>query len=245
MPFRRWTFGFLLTGGLVAALLAETACSSSAQDPKKTVNPSDVEKVERLLAARKEYQTALEQLRTQYIATGDMERTKWAEEELIQYHRINKQAFRLELDVPPPTLQAGYNIKEANELYRQAMTYKDKGWNTDYIDNQRRAELLLQQLLTQYPQSSRISDTAYQLGDIYESKAFKQYRRSGAYYERCFQWNKHTHLDARLRAARVYDKQLLERNRAIELYKEVTTHETDAKQIDEAGKRLAELSGGK
>jgi tetratricopeptide (TPR) repeat protein len=245
MPFRRWTFGFLLTGGLVAAIVAETACSSSAQDPKKTVNPSDVEKVERLLAARKEYQTALEQLRTQYIATGDMERTKWAEEELIQYHRINKQAFRLELDVPPPTLQAGYNIKEANELYRQAMTYKDKGWNTDYIDNQRRAELLLQQLLTQYPQSSRISDTAYQLGDIYESKAFKQYRRSGAYFERCFQWNKHTHLDARLRAAHVYDKQLLERNRAIELYKEVTTHETDAKQIDEARKRLAELSGGK
>jgi tetratricopeptide (TPR) repeat protein len=245
MPFRRWTFGFLLTGGLVAAILVETACSSSAQDPKKAVNPSDVEKVERLLAARKEYQTALEQLRTQYIATGDMERTKWAEEELIQYHRINKQAFRLELDVPPPTLQAGYNIKEANELYRQAMTYKDRGWNTDYIDNQRRAELLLQQLLTQYPQSSRISDTAYQLGDIYESKAFKQYRRSGAYYERCFQWNKHTHLDARLRAARVYDRQLLERNRAIELYKEVTTHETDAKQIDEAGKRLAELSGGK
>jgi tetratricopeptide (TPR) repeat protein len=245
MPFRRWTFGFLLTGGLVAAIVAETACSSSAQDPKKTVNPSDVEKVERLLAARKEYQTALEQLRTQYIATGDMERTKWAEEELIQYHRINKQAFRLEMVVPPPTLQAGYNIKEANELYRQAMTYKDKGWNTDYIDNQRRAELLLQQLLTQYPQSSRISDTAYQLGDIYESKAFKQYRLSGAYYERCFQWNKHTHLDARLRAARVYDKQLLERNRAIDLYKEVTTHETDAKQIDEARKRLAELSGGK
>ncbi|MFL5241631.1 MAG: tetratricopeptide repeat protein [Gemmataceae bacterium] len=244
MPFR-CMLEYLVMGGLVVVLVAETACSSAAQDPKKAVSPSDVDKVERLLAARKEYQTALEQLRTQYIATGDMERTKWAEEELIQYHRINKQAFRLELDVPPPTLQAGYNIKEANELYRQALTYKDKGWNTDYIDNQRRAELLLQQLLTQYPQSSRISDTAYQLGDIYESKAFKQYRRAGAYYERCFQWNKHTHLDARLRAARVYDKQLLERNRAIELYKEVTTHETDAKQIEEARKRLAELSAAK
>ena len=244
MPYRCFGITFFVAGGLVAVCLADLP-SKNAPDPKKTESVSDVDKVERLLAARKEYQTSLEQLRLHYINTGDMERTKWAEEELVQFHRINKQAYRLELDVPPPTLQAGYNIKEANELYRQAMTYKDKSWGTDYIDNQRRAELLLQQILTQYPQSSRISDTAYQLGDIYESKACKQYRRSGAYFERCFQWNKHTHLDARLRAARVYDKEVLDRNHAIDLYKEVKTHETDPKQIDEAEKRLAELSGRK
>ena len=54
-----------------------------------------------------------------------------------------KQAFILKLDVPPPTLQGTYNIPEANELYRKAMTYKDQGWGTAYIDNQRRSELLL------------------------------------------------------------------------------------------------------
>jgi tetratricopeptide (TPR) repeat protein len=245
MPYRRVGLCLLVAGGLTAFCLADLPSKNATADPKKAESVTDVEKVERLLAARKEYQTSLEQLRLHYIAVGDIERTKWAEEELVQFHRINKQAFRLELDVPPPTLQAGYNIKEANELYRQAMTYKDKGWNTDYIDNQRRAELLLQQILTQYPQSSRISDTAYMLGDIYESKACKQYRRSGAYFERCFQWNKHTHLDARLRAARVYDRQLLDRSHAIDLYKEVDTHETDPKQRAEAEKRLAELSGTK
>ncbi len=52
-------------------------------------------------------------------------------------------------------------------------------------------------------------------------------------------------LDARLRAARLYDKQLMDRNRAAELYREVTTHETDAKRIAEAEKRLVELSGKK
>jgi hypothetical protein len=244
MPCRRFGISLLVAGGLAAVCLADLP-SKNPNNDKKTDSVSDVEKVERLLAARKEYQTSLEQLRLHYITTGDIERTKWAEDELVQFHRINKQAFRLELDVPPPTLQAGYNIKEANELYRQAMTYKDKSWGGDYIDNQRRAELLLQQILTQYPQSSRISDTAYMLGDIYESKACKQYRRSAAYFERCFQWNKHTHLDARMRAARVYDKQLLDRSHAIDLYKEVQTHETDPKQIDEAVKRLAELSGTK
>src|SRR2546423_15637725 len=113
--------------------------------------------------------------------------------------------------------KTAYNISEANELYRRAMTFKDKGWGVDYIDNQRRAELLLQQLLTSYPQSDKIADTAYQLGDIYESKAYHQYRRAAQYFERCFQWNQTTQHDARLRAARLYDTQLMERHRAIDL----------------------------
>jgi TolA-binding protein len=206
---------------------------------------SDIELVERLLASRREYQASLEQLRTHYSLVGDVERTRWAEDELRQFHRISKQAYRLELDVPPPTLQAAYNIPEANELLRKAMLYKDKGWGTDYVDNQRRAELLLQQLLSSYPQSDKIGDSAYQLGDIYESKAYKQYRRAAQYYERCFQWNPNTQLDARLRAARIYDRQLQERGRAIELYREVSSHETDPKRLQEAQKRLADLTGKK
>lgn len=235
---------WLLAGIFVGGVCLARGETQSTGDPKNN-SPSDIDKVNRVLAARKEYQGALEKLRAHYVSTGDMERTRWVEDELIQYHRINKQSYRLELEVGPPTLQAGYNVKEANELYRQAMNYKDKGWGNDYIDNQRRAELLLQQLLALYPESSRISDTAYQLGDLYESRAFRQYRRAGLYFERCYQWNKHTQFDARLRAARIYDHQLLERNRAIELYKEVTTHETDPKEIDEARKRLAELSAGR
>jgi hypothetical protein len=233
----------LVLAGVAAAILAQTG---STPAPKTTATAaSDIKLVERLLAARKEYQASLEQLRAHYVQTGDVERAEWAKDELLQFHRVNKQAYRLELDVPPPTLQAGYNIREANELYRQALLYKDKGWGTDYTDNQRRAELLFQQILTSYPQSSRISDTAYQLGDLYDSKAFKQPRRAAQYFERCFQWNKNTELDARLRAARIYDKELQERNRAVELYREILTHETDTKQIEEAQGRLNDLNGGK
>jgi hypothetical protein len=102
--------------------------------------------------------------------------------------------------------------------------------------------LLLQQLLTLYPQSDKIGDAAYQLGDIYESKAYKQYRRAALYFERCFQWNPTTQFDARMRAARIYDRQLMDRNRSVEIYREITTHETDPSRIAEATKRLAELS---
>jgi TolA-binding protein len=208
---------------------------------KKSAGKGDAELVERLLAARKEYQITLETLRAHYIATGDIERAHWAEDELVQFHRILKHPYHLELDVPPPTLQAAYNVPEANELYRRAMLFKDKGMGTGYIDNQRRAELLFQQLLTNYPQSDKIGKAAYQLGDIYESKAFRQYPRAASYFERCFQWDPKTEFDARLRAARLYDRYLNERARALEIYKEITTHETDAKRIEEANKRLTEL----
>lgn len=220
------------------------AGSTSAPSTAPAGAPSDIELVERLLASRRDYQISLERLRSHYISINDVERSKWAEEELRQFHRIPKQAFRLELDVPPPTLQAAYNIPEANELFRRAMTYKDKGWGTDLIDNQRRAELLFQQILTNFPQSDKIDDTAYQLGDLYEGKAYKQYRRAALYFERCYQWNPNTQFDARLRAARIYDKQLADRIRAQEIYKDITQHEIDPKHLQEANKRLQDLSSG-
>ena len=231
---------------LVAATLLGLASLAVAQAPRAAGPPgaktSDVELVERLLSSRKEYQASLEALRAHYIGQSDLDRARWAEEELIQYHRIPKQAFRLDLDVPPPKLEAAHNYPEANELYRQAMSFKDKGWGTDFVDNQRRAELLFQKLLSNYPQSDKISDTAYQLGDVYESRAYKQYPRAAAYFERCFQWNPKTQFDARMRAARLYERNLNDRNRAIEIYKEVISHETDDKRVEEARKRLADLS---
>lgn len=244
MPQRRWV-------PLVAILALTAWVTVQGQGPppgkgtEKGAFANDLELVEKVLTARREYQKSLEQLRALYLKVGDIEKAKWAEEELRQYHRIPKHAFRLDLDVPPPSLPGNVNVPEANLLYMQAMGYKDKGWGTDYVDNQRRAEILLQKLVSTYPQSDKISDAAFMLGDIYESKAYKQYRRSAMYYERCFQWNPKTQMEARIRAARLYDKSLAERARALELYKEVTTHETDPRRYQEAMKRLGELSSTK
>ncbi len=248
MTFRTCLFISVLAGMVCVAtcLQAQNSANPPAAGRPGSGVPSDIELVERLLAARRDYQIALEKLRAFYVTHQDVERAQWAEDELVQFHRIPKQAFRLELDVPPPTLQAARNIPEANDLYKKAMMYKDKGWGgNDYVDNQRRAELVLQQILTNYPDCDKIGDAAYQLGDIYESKAYRQYRRAAQYFERCFQWHHNTHADARLRAARLYDKYLAERSRAIELYREITTHETDPKRIAEAQKRLTELTAKK
>jgi len=233
---------------LPLSLLALVPLKAQPTDPKPDVPGSiagkkDRELVERLLAARKEYQLTLESLRKLYLQMGDVERARWAEEELVQYHRIPKHAFLLELDVPPPTLKGNTNIPEANKLYRQAMVYKDKGWGIDYVDNMRRAELLFQKILTDYPQSDKISDTAYQLGDLYEGRAYKMPRRAALYFERCYEWNSRTHFDARIRAARLYDRTLNNQAKAASIYRQIIAVETNDKHIEEAKRRLAEISG--
>jgi hypothetical protein len=232
---------------LAAALLTATSgWGAFAADPTPPANTpkatSDIELVEKLNSARKQYQTTLEQLRQHYIATGEVDKAKWAEDELRQYHRMVKYAYRLDIDVPVPTLQAKQNIPEANDLFREAMKYKDKGSGSDGIDNQRRAEILFQRLLDKYPESDKIGAAAYQLGDIYEKyRPTPQYPRAAIYFERSFQWNKTGHTDARLRAAHLYDKQIQDRAKARALYKEILVHDTDNTRIEEARKRLDEI----
>jgi TolA-binding protein len=241
----RWSWLVPVLAVLVVATLRGQS-GSSDKDGKDAAGAAGTAKefqlVERLLAARKEYQKTLEQLRKHYIAAGDLPKARWAEDELLQYHRMAKQAFLLPLDVPPPTLKGQTNIRAANQLYIHAMSYKDKGWSTEYIDNQRRAEILLQRLLTEYPQSDKISDAAYQLGDLYEGRAFKQYERAAAYYDRCYEWNPKTHHDARLRAARLYDRELKNHVKARAIYQLIQQHELDDRRIEEATRRMNELS---
>lgn len=231
--------------GMVACDDGDSQPSPNGNKPAKSAPPNDLQLVEHVLQARKEYQASLETLREYYGRQGDNERKAWVEEELLSFHRISKRAYRLDLDVPPPTLKGTHNVNEANELFRRAMAYKENrawGLTNQSGDNLRRAEILFQQLLTNYPQSDKIDDAAYQLGEIYENTVFKQHRRAAAYYERCFQWNPDTDTDARLRAARLYDKSLQDRAHAIQLYREVLKHDGNQKRVDEAKKRLAELS---
>ena len=237
----RWLASLLVLFAIVLVASVPRA-QPPAANGGKLGKGGDLELVEKLITMRKDYQKTLEQLRAHYVQANDLQRAKWAEDELVSFHRAPKHAFILDLFVPPPNLNGQTNVTEANKLFTQAMGYKDIGFGTTYIDNQRRAEILFQEILTRYPQSDKISDVAFMLGDIYESKAYRQFYLAAEYYQRCCQWNTKTTHEARMRAARIYDRQLNNRSKAIELYKEVTTHETDQRRIQEAQKRLAELS---
>ncbi len=215
----------------------------AADAPKQKAGPGDAELVERVVSARKEYQQSLVALYEHYLKVGDRQRAQWVEDELKAYHLTAKPSYRLDiLDVPPATLEAKVNVKEANDLYKLAMEYKDRGVGTDYTLNQRRAELLLQEILQKHPTSDKIADVAYQLGDLYEGRAFRQFERAAAYFERAVSWRKGTRSDAQMRAARIYDRVLNERGKAIELYRRVIDTDTDPGRIKEAEKRVGELT---
>lgn len=247
MHARRLCAGLMVSVGLAWGPGLAQSPPAAKKDSKSGPPNSDIAMWEKLKEARRSYVRTLLELRDYYNSISDFERMKWVEDEILQYHRITKHAYRLDLDVPVPTLQPKHNQRGANELFRDAMSYKERSTSgNEAIDNQRRAEILLQQLLERYPESDKIADAAYQLGDIYEKyRPTNQPRRAALYFERCFQWNKTTNLDARLRAARIYDKVLNDRTKASELYREVASHDGDTKRVAEAEKRLAEFAGGK
>jgi hypothetical protein len=232
--------------GLPPIGLAADKADKKAGENLPPAAASDVELVERNIAARKEYEASLKKLWEYYQRSGDKLRAKWVEDELMGFHMLHKPSYNLDVqDVPPPGLEAKVNVREANDLYKMAMEYKGKGLGSDYVLNMRRAELLLREVLEKHPSSDKIADVAYQLGEIYETRAYRQPNRAARYYERSFQWKKGTATDARLRAAVLYDRQLNERSKAITLYREVVEHDTDPERIKVAEKRLAELTGGK
>src|SRR5262249_53235304 len=148
---------------------------------------ADLELIEKVIEARRNYANSLKALYEYYQKAGDTKRMQMADDELRQFHRMPHPAYRLELDVPNPKRQPLHNQPEANDLLRWALSYKNKGLGNDYLDNQHRAEILLQELLTKYPQSTKISEAAYHLGELYESRAFRQYERAATYFERSFQ----------------------------------------------------------
>lgn len=247
----------LASAALIAAaaglfwLVTPIPISGAAQKKEEGENlppaaVSDVELVEKTNAARKEYEASLKKLWEHYQRAGDRLRAKWVEDELMGFHMLHKPSYNLDVqDVPPPTLEAKVNVREANDLFKAAMTYKGKGLGDDYILNMRRSELLLREVLEKYPNSDKIGNVAYELGDLYESRAYRQYDRAAKYFERSFQWVKGSRTDARMRAAVLYDRQLNERTKAIELYRSVVEHDLDADRIKTAERRLAELTGSK
>jgi len=246
MPYRVPLLLLVLSGvgGAAWVIAAEPGAKPSAKPGASS--DTDTRDVERVLAARKEYQAALIGLYSNYEKSGDKLRAQWVEEELKTFHLMSKPSYRLDLhDVPPASLEARDNVKAANDLYKEAMRYKDKGSGTDYTLNQRRAEILFQEILKNHPNSDKIADVAYQLGDLYEGKAYKQYERAAEYFQRAFQWRKGSRTDARMRAAVIYDKTLNERSKAVEMYREEIANDTDPARIAAAEKRLTELLGAR
>ena len=250
--------GLVGCGAVAVGWAAADSPSKPLSEPAKAATPAadglpppaatDVELVERALAARKEYEDSLKALYEHYSKAGDKQRTRSGpSSELMAYHLMWKPSYNLDVqDVPPPSLEAKVNVKEANDLYRSAMEYKGKGFGDEYMLNHAAGRAAVPRDAGEVPElgqdrrtwrtSSATSTRAARTSSTTGPRSTSSGRSSGS---------KGRRTDARLRAAVLYDKQLNERTKAVELYRAVIEHDTDADRIKQAEKRLGELTGRK
>lgn len=239
--------GFVVAGGLLLAL-APTWLIADARPPAadlRKISEQERELVKKVYDARDQYQSALERLRAFYVHTNIEEQRFWAEKELTDFHLVLKSPYILEMDLPSLDLQADTSIPKANRIFREALEWLNKRSMSGTNENLHRAELLFRRLIRDYPRTDKLDEACYYLGEIYSSRYYQQYARAVAFYERVLYYSPNTNLDARVRAANLYEKYLNDHKRAVDLYQEVLRREVDPVQTKEARRRLDSLLGSK
>lgn len=180
----------------------------------------EVDVVEQVAATRSAYQTALEELIAYYTSVGNETKRRWATNELKTLKQMAQYRYLVPGEWVTQEMSATVNVEGAEALYKKAIgLYIDAGGYFIITNNAklRQSLQLFNQLMTEYPNSTRIDEAAYRAGQIYEH--FKDYELAAVMFQRCFQWNDKTSFPARYRAAVVMDRKLKMRKEALALYK--------------------------
>jgi hypothetical protein len=240
MPPRR---AIAVVGLLFAAAAGPAPGAPPAHTGEETagqITDQERELVKGVYEARRNYQASLERLRSYYVQISHEENRYWVEKELTDFHLALKAPYILDMDLPSPSLKPSKNNPQANKMFREALEWLNRA-GIDKEENTKRAEILLQRILRDFPDCDKIDEACYYLGEIYSSRYFQMYRRSVAYYERVTLYAPDTNLDARLRAAYIYERHLGNSQKAVSLYQEILAREVDPNQTREARRRLDTL----
>jgi len=157
---------------------------------------------------------------------------------------VRVYSYYFEAEIPGPDLTPSRFHPEAEQLFDQALDLHRTGKRLPLLpayQKQRRALMMFHEVIKKYPDSTRISLAAFYMGEIYK-EYFNENVRSVRWYERAWQWDPTIPLPARFQAAVIYDLRLGDREKAIELYREVLKHEPfNQSNIEFTQKRLQEL----
>jgi tetratricopeptide (TPR) repeat protein len=209
-----------------------------------TPGAGEVDVVEQVAATRSSYQTALEELIAYYQSTGNAAKRRWAENELKTLRQTAQYRYLSPGEYVTQDMKAVEKNTDADALYKQAQKLYVESGAYFIITNEaklRQSLQLFNQLMKEYPNSTRIDEAAYKAGRIYEH--FKDYELAAVMYQRCFQWNENTSFPARFRAAYVLDQRLKMRKEALALYKlSVQKEARYDDNTDYARTRIMELS---
>jgi len=189
-----------------------------------------VDLVENVLSHRAQYNQGLEELREYYREHGYATKQSWADFELKGLRRVKAFRYLIDAEIPSDELRATEQVPEADALYDQGRALMRKGGYGVPIFYRERSMIkaadVFRQLVEQYPNSDKIDDAAFFLGEIHREYLPDQEAIAVIWYERAWTWDPHTPHPARFQAAVIYDNRLHDRDRALELYQNVLKYET-------------------
>jgi TolA-binding protein len=204
---------------------------------------TEVELVEKIAVAREAYRLTLGALKSHYVDTHNAVKLLRVEKELAELNAVEKYHYLEEVDLAPTDLKPSKSVAAADQLYAEAMEFK----NYPAFPAEKRGKLKLaltkfRTIISDYPDSDKIDDAAFRMGEIYAGWYFNDYAQAVVCFDRCTQWNPKTTFPAYYRAAKLYDDKLMLRDKAVMNYRMVLRTSTDTGHIDDARRRLQALA---
>jgi hypothetical protein len=206
--------------------------------------------VEYVVGARREYLKAIGDVLDFYKRTGvNSYKAQRVANVLARFDPVHTYMYVLQAEIPPADVKPVEVIPQADKMFAQGVDLYQQGKGilltfitTDY-NKERRALLILLDLIHRYPRSTKVAQAAFYIGQIYK-EYFNEDVRACQWYERAWQWDPAITLPARFQAAVVTDYRLYNRAKAIELYRQVIQHEQfDSGNVTFSHRRIRELTG--
>ena len=240
----------------------EMARTAPSENPPEMANMPDlVEQMEATrqsyLAVQQQYVVQLREIERAYLVAGDTVRADWARQQRQRVEQIKLETYPYLTSEPAEhRVQAApeQSIPEADEIYTRAKGILDEvrgvplAGALEYNKKKCRQALeLFKQILSDYPKSDKVDDSAFYCGEIY-----KEYLRDEdpddelalRYYKWAVELDPQTPHAARFQAAVVWDFRRHSRAKAIELYHLVLETEENGNMSNQrfAATRIEQLS---
>ena len=205
--------------GVSRILPPRTSPTLGTGSPVKLTDAGEIDIVEQIAANRQAYREGLERLVKFYTRTGDNEKLNWANKELKALNVMPQYKYIVPV-VAKKSYRATTSIPDADLIYEDALLQKNRAekYSLALVDKDlyRMALRKFEDLITKYPNSDKIDDSAYMAGEI--SEYFKDYSIALDYYQLAYTWDPDTSHPARFKAARILDKHMQRNAEALALY---------------------------
>lgn len=237
-------------GGAAAgpSIGGQTATLGSEPIDISVADTREVDLVEALVEHRQAYYDNLRRLQQYYSEAGNATKLAWTRYERDGFERVRKFRYVLDAEIPQRDLTASQKSGDADVMFEKGMGLMRAGGHgvpaVYREDRMIEAAEVFRTLIEKHPQSDKIDDAAFYLGEIHREYLPGQDTIAVEWYERAWQWDPNTPHPARFQAATVCDFRLHNRDKALELYREVIRRpESNRANARAAARRIEDLTG--